>query len=68
MGINESNNDELVFVPDITIARKITIEEYRKKVRESLLIELANIFSSSLSTEWKSYEIADFLNSYRNNE
>lgn len=66
-----SNGDYETVVVDISsniIKHHMTIAEHRKKVREGLLIELADIFTNTLSKEWHNWEIADFLNSYRANE
>jgi len=69
MSTTLEDNDEVVFIfNDNPPVHHMTIEEHRKKVRQALLIELADIFANTLSLEWRNWEIADFLNSYRANE
>jgi len=69
MSTTPEDNDELFLIfNDNPTAHRMTIEEHRKKVRQALLIELADVFTNTLSLDWHNWEIADFLNSYRPNE
>lgn len=63
-----SNEDLIIIESKSNIVRSVTIRDHRKKVREELLIELADVFANTDNKEWHNWEISDFLNSYRANE